>query len=462
MCKKQILSVALLLSTTLLQAADNSGGGGWMSWFWRKKNTPEVVSATQQVDQAEPSVNQLQPVPRAIVEADLTLEFGDNAFAFYDFDGRDNKLTCCYMDGEIAGPLYVEYPTDETKSYEIKDRGRLPAYGFDDSTTLRNMPGTDLQLCKRFVWEDSSHASTEDSHVSFHSQFVEFRQNWSPAKAMKLGAFLTAAKKTNSHEKVAYQAFKCEREKVVWMSSLINFPALLTMHDRLPYFAVGEKNLITVYNRAIFTDGAPVEPLATISVNQYEFESPQFAWHPTENKLLVVTDLTDQQHMIAEYNGDLKKIEKQFPLPKNMWPHVGQQRSAYVPATKQIVMLGAPAGKMSKLYELRENAEPRQLPIEFVGKTDKEIVYRKIINVTSKYLVLECVFSDNPRFLGVCDLVQNKLYNVHNFRTENGSIVFDPATFKLFEMGHRVYFGYPDKCEVYNRECSILKLELPE
>jgi hypothetical protein len=444
-CKKQILSVALLFLTTVLQAADNSGGG-WMSWFWRKKNTTEVVSVTQPVDQAEPSVNQLQLVPRVIVEADLTLEFGDNAGAFYDFDGHDNKLTCYTTDSL----LYVEYPTDETKSYRVEERVKnIPAYDFDDATTWRKIPGTDLLLCKTWYWKHDTNTNSAES-----LKIDDARKE--PKK------FLTAKKATNN-ELTGYQGVRCEREKVVWQSPLIEgLPALLTMHDTLPYFAVGEKNLITLYSRSIFTDGAPVEPLATISVNKYEFEMPQFAWHPTENKLLVVTNLTDQQHMIAEYNGDLKKFEKQFPLPKKIWPHVGQQRSAYVPATKQIVMLGAPAGYMSKLYELRENAEPRQLPIEFVGKTDKEIVYRKIINVVSKYLVLECVFSDNPRFLGVCDLVTNKLYNVHNFRTEIGSIVFDPATFKLFEMGHRIYFNNPGKCEVYNRECSILKLELPE
>ena len=187
-----------------------------------------------------------------------------------------------------------------------------------------------------------------------------------------------------------------------------------------------------------------------------ELVYPHVTWHPTEHKLLLKTD----DHTFSEYNGDSKKIERKFPA-KTMWLACAPDKSCYVPATQQIVAIGAPAGCLHRLYELRENAEACQLPIEYVGKTDKTIVYNKIISVVRNYLVLECIFSDNPRFLGVCDMATNKLYNVHDFRTEQGSIVFDPRMLKLFEMGHRIYFGYPSKCEVYNRESSIVRLELP-
>lgn len=392
--------------------------------------------------------------PRVIVESSHTLAFGNNAFAMYEFDGGDNKLTSCYMDGAIWAPVYVEYPDDEKKSYgilanELFYPNLYPTYSFDDPTSWVVLPQTDLRVYR-------------------------FEQG--------------------------HRALRFNKEHVAWRSPLLtNIKNPIVVHPTLPYFVECNQTGFNIYSKTLFTDSQENQeeqcamPIASYTYQKNEHVGvtsvrvckniiqqlegnnkispafiahaetseqklvyPSVTWHPTENKLLVKVD----DHMMGEYNGNSHTIERKFPA-KNAWIRMNPQQTVYVPATQQIIACGTPGGTLLRLYELRENAELRQLPISCVEHTDKEIHYNKILSVVGKYLVLECMFSDNPRFLGVCNLVTNALYKVHQFRTENGSVVFDPHTLKMFEMGHRVYYTYPDVCAVYNQECSILRLELP-
>ena len=197
------------------------------------------------------------------------------------------------------------------------------------------------------------------------------------------------------------------------------------------------------------------EHAANFQNRSQELVYPYVTWHPTENKLLVKIDA----HQFAEYNGDTEKFERQFPA-KTVWLNSAPDKSGYVPTTKQIVAIGTPGGEFKRLYELRENEEPRELPISLAEPSTKTVYYNKLIGIVREYLILECIYSDNPRFLGICDLTTNKLYNVHQFKTEEGSIVFDPKTLKMFGIGHRIYYTYPNQCAVYNRECEILRVDL--
>lgn len=409
----------LLITNTSVQSMD---------WAWRyfSKKDANVAGASQCVNQE----------PRAIVEAAYTLEFGDNAYAMYEFDGRDNKLTCCWLD-DVWAPVYIEYPGDEKKSYDIKNlidrKGTAPSYDFDDSDSWKKLPGSDLRVYRFYGFKSNSSS-------------VDITEHKKPILAC-----IRSAVEKLSHGVFLYQAMKFERENIVWRSPLIQFSKLIIMHTTLPYFVSCEENEVKGYSTSVFTesDGSSKNPLFEIPIKALYPHIRRIAWHPTENKLLLRTD----DDIISEFNGDSKKIEKTFPAKKV------NDKYIYVPDTKQIIAISAYGA--DKLYELRENEEPRELPISLVGHSEKQVVYHKIIDVIKNYLVLECMFSDNPRFLGVCDLATNRLYNVHQFKTEQGSIVFDPNTLKMFEIGHRVYFTYPLSPAVYNRECSILKLELP-
>lgn len=379
---------------------------------------------------------ELKNEPHAIVEAAYTLEFGDNAYAMYEFDGRDNKLTCCWLD-DVWAPVYIEYPGDEKKSYDIKNlidrNGTGPSCDFDDSDSWKKLPGSDLRVYRFYGLKGNSSS-------------VDITEHKKP-----IVACVRSMVEKLSHGVFLYQAMKFERENIVWRSPLIQLSKLIVMHTALPYFASCEENEVKGYSTSIFTnpESGVQETLFVIPIKALIPHLSPIAWHPTENKLLLNTD----DDIISEFNGDSKKIEKTFPAKKV------SGRYTYVPDTKQVIAIGA-YGR-DALYELRENEEPRELPISLVGHSEKQVVYNKIIDVVKNYIVLECMFSDNPRFLGVCDLLTNRLYNVHQFKTEQGSIVFDPNTLKMFEIGHRVYYTYPKAPAVYNRECSILKLELP-
>ncbi len=408
---------SLLIVNSTVQSMD------YFRSYFKKRDTSAVVAAH--------GVNQ---EPRAIVEASYTLEFGDNAFAMYEFDGRDNKLTCCWLD-DVWAPIYIEYPGDEKKSYDIKnliDRNGIgPSYDFDDSDSWKKLPGSDLRVY-RFYGVKGNNSSVS---------VIEHKK--------PIVACIRSAVEKLSHGVFLYQAMKFERENIVWRSPLIQLSKLIVMHTTLPYFASCEENEVKGYSTSIFTspESGVQEPLFVIPIKALYPHLRGIAWHPTEHKLLLRTG----DDIISEFNGDSKKIEKTFPAKRV------SDRYTYVPDTKQIIAFGG-AGI---LYELRENEEPRELPISLVGHSEKQVVYNKIIDVVKNYIVLECMFSDNPRFLGVCDLLTNRLYNVHQFKTEQGSIVFDSNTLKMFEIGHRVYYTYPNAPAVYNRECSILKLELP-
>lgn len=355
----------------------------------------------------------LQP-PRVTVEWSGSLEFGDNAFAMYDFDGRDNKLTCCYMDEKIWGPLYVEYPDDEKKSYGVQElidkAGVAPTYRFDDSNSWTKIPNSDL--C---VYRFSIDVGTKE----------------------------------------VYQALKCEREKIVWRSPLIPLAAKkLVMHRALPYFATGEKNSVKVYSTKLFTESSDELLKSPLEIT-VEAEAPELLWHPNEYKFL--TKFTRPKDkggdVFCEYNGDTKQFDKLFFVSKDkeLWLRPG----AYISETQQIIAFSPYRG----LYELRENDYPKKLDTSVEGK---KIRCNKIIGVVKKYLIIECMFLDNPRFLGIYDALANKMYKAHDFKTEQGSIVYDPNTLKMFHIGHRVYYSYPSRCQEYNRECQILKVELGE
>lgn len=443
-CTRLILSISLfIISTAVVQSGD-------CFKCCLSKSSPAVLPLVRQ------KVKKQQQVPRTVVESFYTLDFGDNAFALYEFDGRDNKLTCCYMDEKIYAPVYIEYPDDKTKSYGISEEQLFrpylcPTYSFDESTSWVVLPQSEVRVY-RFAQGHCAFKFNDKGNVVWRSPLLENIKNpilVHPAlpcfvecneTGFNIYSTTLFTNPQRSDEKQVgtpessfelHSSYHIEKKKVPVNAKVLNFL---------------KKNILV--NMSHF--------LSAQQSGKRELVYPHVIWHPTENRLLLKTD----DHMFAEYNGDSKKIERKFPA-RTLWLGVSPHHSAYVPTTQQIVAIGAPAGDLRRLYELRENAEPCQLPIKFVGNTNKTIVYNKIISVVRNYLVLECMFSDNPRFLGVCDMVTNKLYNVHDFRTEEGSIVFDPSTLKFFEMGHRIYFGYPGKCEVYNQECSIVRLELP-
>ena len=150
-------------------------------------------------------------MPRAVVESSHTLDFGDNAFALYEFDGRDNKLTCCYMDEEIYAPVYVEYPDNEKKSYAISSdlfHGNLyPTYGFDEATSWVVLPQSELRVY-RF----------EQGHRAFELN---------------------------------------NKGEVIWRSPLLTtIKNPIVVHPTLPHFVECTENGFTIYSTTLFTSSA--------------------------------------------------------------------------------------------------------------------------------------------------------------------------------------------------------------
>lgn len=351
--------------------------------------------------------------PRVTVEASPTLEFFDNADALYEYNGREDILTASHISGPPYGPIYFEYLRDEKKSYYIPDSDVLkdgnPAWGFDDSTAWAVVPQSDL-------------------------------------RAYRLAS--------------GYQAFKFEGNKISWRSPILPVtqqkyqvpegcgPKLYT-HKNLPYCALQEVDGVKCYSTTFFTS-----PTGTVSDPEFtiKLDLPTVTWHPTDAKLLVAgSKQPGAVRVIEEYNMGTKTVERKFLRGDTL---LGSNFT-YVPDVQKIVGIG---GQPSILYELIENEQPRQMPLHFVDGPYKDIWCRKILAAVKNYLIIECYFDDNPRFLGIYNISTGNLYNVHNFVAQKGSLLFDPNTFKIFSVGLRPYFDF----DVYNRECQILKVELGE
>lgn len=339
------------------------------------------------------------PKPR-VTAKNYNLEFLDNTFALYAFNGADNTLTCCYLNGAAEFyPIYIKYFDDDTKSWGSDlDRQGSPIYCFDYSTSWAKLPQSDLRVYR----------------------FVQ-----------------------------GHKVAKFEGNTIVWPSPLVPITKPVYMHTNLPHCAVCDEKKIKLFSTSIFTNGGDGNPESIIATEALD---PSAMWHPTEYKILVNTD----DRIIQEYNGHSRKFEKKFPA-STTW--ISARDSAYIYDGQRIIAIGTPGGVYTRLYELQENQEPRELPVQLVGGIDKdrEIWCRKILGVVKNYVLLECSFSDNPRFLGIYNIATGNLYNAYDFKTEKGSLLFDPATMKIASFGHRSYIGH-----VYNRECAILKVELED